>query len=106
MAAALAVVYPHMTAIGGDGFWLIGAPGKTPVGIDACGRAAAATAPEFNAQVGLSAISQRGAMAANTTAGTVAGWGEALRLNVERWGACLSPASLKMRSGTPATASP
>ncbi len=26
MAAAIAVVYPHMNAIGGDGFWLIRDP--------------------------------------------------------------------------------
>jgi gamma-glutamyltranspeptidase/glutathione hydrolase len=86
MAAALAVVYPHMTAIGGDGFWLIGAAGETPVGIDACSRAAAAATPELYAQAGLTAIPQRGPLAANTTAGTVAGWGEALMLSTERGG--------------------
>jgi len=36
-AAAIAVVYPHMNAIGGDGFWLIHEPGREPVAIDACG---------------------------------------------------------------------
>ena len=34
MAAAIAVVYPHMNSIGGDGFWLISAPGEDVVGID------------------------------------------------------------------------
>ncbi len=86
MAAALAVVYPHMTAIGGDGFWLVGAPGEVPVGIDACSRAATAATPELYARAGLAAIPQRGPLAANTTAGTVAGWGEALALSAERGG--------------------
>ena len=40
-AAALAVVYPHMTGIGGDGFWMIAEPGRAPIAIDSCGRAAA-----------------------------------------------------------------
>lgn len=86
MAAALAVVYPHMTAIGGDGFWLIGAPGEEPVGIDACGRAAAAATPELYFRAGREAIPQRGPLAANTVAATVAGWGEALALSAERGG--------------------
>ena len=30
-AATIAVVYPHMTAIGGDAFWLIHQPGKAPI---------------------------------------------------------------------------
>ncbi|MCJ8142226.1 gamma-glutamyltransferase [Ancylobacter sp. A5.8] len=86
MAAALAVVYPHMTAIGGDGFWLIGRPGEAPVGVEACGRAAAAATPGLYARAGLDAIPQRGPLAANTVAATVAGWGEALRLSAEHGG--------------------
>ena len=30
-AATIAVVYPHMNSIGGDGFWLLHFPGKAPV---------------------------------------------------------------------------
>ena len=44
-AATIAVVYPHMNSIGGDGFWLISRAGQAPVGIDACGRAAALATP-------------------------------------------------------------
>ncbi|MGL6250092.1 MAG: gamma-glutamyltransferase, partial [Billgrantia desiderata] len=39
-AATIAVAYPHMNAIGGDGFWLIHEPGKAPMALDACGPAA------------------------------------------------------------------
>jgi gamma-glutamyltranspeptidase/glutathione hydrolase len=46
-AATIAVVYPHMNSIGGDAFWLISEPGKPPVGIDACGRAARLATPAF-----------------------------------------------------------
>ena len=81
MAAMLSVVYPHMTAIGGDGFWLIAPPGQDPIGIDACGRAAAAATPEFYRAQGHSIIPSRGPLAANTVGGTVSGWGEALRVS-------------------------
>ena len=60
-AAAIAVVYPHMNAIGGDGFWLIHEPGKAPVAIDACGPAAALATPDFYS--GLDTIPPRGATA-------------------------------------------
>ena len=83
-AAALAVVYPHMNSIGGDGFWLIAEPDEAPVGIDASGRAAAGATPERYA--GLKTIPWRGGLAANTVAGTVSGWRMALALNAQRGG--------------------
>lgn len=39
-AATIAVVYPHMNGIGGDGFWLIVPPQGEPLTIDASGAAA------------------------------------------------------------------
>lgn len=82
-AAAIAVVYPHMNAIGGDGFWLIHEPGKAPVAIDACGPAAALATREFYA--GHDAIPSRGPLAALTVAGTIGGWIKALEL-AQGWG--------------------
>ncbi len=76
-AAALAVVYPHMTGIGGDGFWIISEPDGRVHAIDACGGAAqTATLALYG---GMSVIPWRGALAANTVAGTVSGWDAALR---------------------------
>lgn len=85
-AATIAVVYPHMNAIGGDGFWLIHEPGKTPVAIDACGPAAAQATPGFYA--GLDAIPSRGPKAALTVAGTIGGWAKALEV-ASSWGPAL-----------------
>src|SRR5882757_4809229 len=76
-AAALAVVYPHMTGIGGDGFWLIAEPGKAPISIDACGRSGAAVDLNYYAACGCDSIPIRGPLAANTVAGTVSGWQKA-----------------------------
>jgi oxamate amidohydrolase len=86
MGACLAVVYPHMTAIGGDGFWLVSQGGRTPVAIDACGAAAAAATENLYTSNGLAAVPWRGPLAANTVAGAVSGWGEALRLSAELGG--------------------
>ncbi|AQS86973.1 gamma-glutamyltranspeptidase [Neoasaia chiangmaiensis NBRC 101099] len=72
VAATLAVVYPHMTGIGGDGFWLIRRPDGQVTAIDACGRAARAA--EVELYRGRDAIPWHGGLAANTVAGTVSGW--------------------------------
>jgi gamma-glutamyltranspeptidase len=79
-AATIAVVYPHMNSIGGDAFWLISEPGKPPIGIDACGRAARLATPAFYRERGNSTIPSRGPLAANTVAGAVSGWQAALDL--------------------------
>ena len=85
-AATIAVVYPHMNAIGGDGFWLIHEPGRDPRAIDACGPAAALASRDF--YDGLAAIPERGAKAALTVAGTVDGWRLALAMAAD-WGPAL-----------------
>src|ERR1039457_1898164 len=77
-AASIAVVYPHMNSIGGDAFWLIHVPGQAPRAIDACGAAAAAASIAWYVERGATkSIPFRGGMAANTVAGTVAGWNAA-----------------------------
>ena len=42
-AATIAVVYPHMNSIGGDGFWVINGPNGQAGGIDASGAAGSTT---------------------------------------------------------------
>ena len=93
VGAALTVVYPHMTSLGGDGFWLIAEPGKAPIGVDACGRAAAAATPELYRDNGLDAVPWRGPLAANTVAGMVSGWDAALAAS-RGWGGRMSLARL------------
>ena len=77
-AAVIAVVYPHMTGLGGDGFWLIHEPGRDPYGIDASGTVGALATPDAYRARGYDAMPARGPLAANTVAGTVAGWELAL----------------------------
>ena len=107
-AATIAVVYPHMNSIGGDGFWLISEPGQQPVAIDACGRAAGLATLDFYAERSLAAIPGRGPLAANTVAGTVSGWIEALTHSA-RWGGRLPASRLLQdaiayaRDGAPVT---
>jgi gamma-glutamyltranspeptidase len=86
MAASIAVVYPHMNSIGGDGFWLIHVPGSAPVAIDACGASGQNVDRALYANAGHSTIPTRGPMAANTVAGTVSGWGKALAIAHELGG--------------------
>lgn len=85
MAAAIAVVYPHMNSIGGDSFWLAALPGNSPIGIQACGPAVRLATPELYAADGHDEIPSRGPLAALTVAGTIGGWQCALELS-RRWG--------------------
>jgi len=74
-AATIAVVYPHMNSIGGDGFWLIAEPGRATWGIDACGPAGRLAHPVYYSHHGVTEeIPPRGGLAALTVAGAVAGW--------------------------------
>ncbi len=82
-AAAIAVVYPHMNAIGGDGFWIVHEPGNAPIGIDACGASGATVDDDLYS--GMDAIPSRGPLAANTVAGAISGWRAALDISAG-WG--------------------
>ncbi len=84
-AATIAVTYPQMNSIGGDGFWLIAEPGRPPIGIDACGAAANLATREFYTGHGHRTIPARGPIAALTVAGTVSGWEKALQI-ASSWG--------------------
>ncbi len=74
MAATIAVVYPHMNAIGGDGFWLIREPGGRVCYIEACGPAGSRATPERYRALGHDSIPTRGPLSAVTVPGTVGGW--------------------------------
>jgi len=107
-AAAIAVVYPHMNSIGGDGFWLISEPGGTVHAIEACGPAAALASPEFYKENGLSVIPDRGPKAALTVAGTISGWEKALIIAKQHGGkvpldSLLAPAIQHARNGVAIT---
>ena len=78
-AATIAVTYPHMCGLGGDGFWLVLEPGVPAWGIDAAGVAGTASTPGFYAERGWRRIPIRGPLAANTVAGAVSGWSLALQ---------------------------
>jgi gamma-glutamyltranspeptidase/glutathione hydrolase len=105
MASTIAVVYPHMNSIGGDGFWLVSDPAKGIVAIDACGRAGSLATMAFYRERGHAAIPSRGPLAANTVAGAVSGWEAALgavgyRLPLPR---LLADAIHYARAGVPVT---
>jgi gamma-glutamyltranspeptidase len=82
--ATCAVAYPHMNGMGGDGFWLIQEPGKSPICIDASGAAGSdAKLAAYRAR-GLKEVPAAGPLAAATVAGMVSGWQAALEFS-QRW---------------------
>ena len=105
-AAALAVIYPHMTGMGGDAFWLIHDAASGAVRyLDGGGRAAASGRIDAFVKRGLAEVPFRGILPATlTTPGSVASWGEAHaaygRLPLAR---CLQSAIEYARDGFPVT---
>jgi gamma-glutamyltranspeptidase/glutathione hydrolase len=102
VAACLAVVYPHMTGIGGDGFWVIREPDGRVHGIHGCGGAAAKA--DLSLYAGLKAVPTRGPLAANTVAGTISGWAAALEGGTLPLSRLLRDAIAHARAGVPVTA--
>ena len=92
-SAVTAVVYPHMTGLGGDGFMLISTRGNPPIAIEGCGLSAASADLEFYKKRGVAPIPTRGPLAAITVAGTVSTWQKALTVS-ERLGGRMNPARL------------
>ena len=105
-SAVLSVVYPHMTSIGGDAFWLVhDAETKEVRYIDGGGRAAANGTIDAFAKRGLSEVPVKGVLPGTLTVpGAVASWTEAHaaygRLPLAR---CLESAIGYAREGFPVT---
>lgn len=77
-SAVLSVVYPQMTTLGGDNFWLIyNAKTGELKALNASGRAGEKATIEFYKSKGYDKIPSRGYLAANTVPGVVSGWDEA-----------------------------
>ncbi len=105
-SAALAVLYPHMTSIGGDAFWLIheGQTGRVRY-LNGGGKAAANGTLDWFASRGLGEVPYRGIQPATLTVpGAVASWTEAHKhygkLPLRR---LLDPAIGYARDGFPVT---
>jgi gamma-glutamyltranspeptidase/glutathione hydrolase len=72
MAATAAAVYPHMSHLGGDGFWLLREPSDRVRALMAAGRSGAHADRELYREY--ETIPPRGPLAALTVPGAVSGW--------------------------------
>jgi gamma-glutamyltranspeptidase/glutathione hydrolase len=80
MAATIAVTYPHMNGIGGDGFWLVRERSGKIRALMAAGAAGSQARPELYRNAGHETIPTRGPLAALTVPGAIGGWTVALEL--------------------------
>ncbi len=86
VAASLAVLYPHMTGLGGDSFWLLSHPAQAVHALAGAGRSAFDLDSARYRNAGFDTIPLRGPWAANTVAGTLSAWSTALDISREQWG--------------------
>ncbi|WP_407946843.1 gamma-glutamyltransferase [Oxalobacter aliiformigenes] len=113
VASTMNVVYPQMTTLGGDNFWLIyNAKTKEVKALNASGRAGELATIDFYKKKGFERIPSRGYLAANTVPGTVSGWDAAHKYahaNMSNsglpWKALFDSAILYSQDGFPVTPS-
>lgn len=113
IASTMNVVYPQMTTLGGDNFWLIyNAKTKEVKALNASGRAGSKATIDFYVSKGYEKIPSRGYRAAVTVPGTVSGWDEAYRYASENmtnkglaWNELFDNAILYAEEGFPVTPS-
>lgn len=101
ISAALGVVYPHMTGLGGDAFFMIYKEGEL-VGYNGSGRSGSQVTAERFMKQGLGAIPQRGLQSAITVPGMVDAWWEVWsKYGQLPWAELLEPAILYAEQGFP-----
>ncbi|MFD2701389.1 gamma-glutamyltransferase [Paenibacillus shunpengii] len=103
VSAALAVVYPHMTGLGGDSFFLTynAASGELS-GYNGSGRSPAMLTREMFEQMQLRSIPQRGVLSALTVPGMVDAWWEvSQKFGNLSWSDLLAPAVFYAEHGCP-----
>ncbi|SDO59667.1 gamma-glutamyltranspeptidase / glutathione hydrolase [Paenibacillus sp. yr247] len=103
ISATLGVVYPHMTGLGGDAFFLMhDAATGTYTGFNGSGKSAAMATPDFYKDKGLNAIPQRGVLSAITVPGMVDAWWQVWeKYGKLPWEKLLDPAIAYAENGFP-----
>jgi gamma-glutamyltranspeptidase/glutathione hydrolase len=74
MGATIAVTYPHMSGLGGDGFFMVREPDGRVGTIEACGPAGSGASIAAYQKAGHGVVPPRGPLGAGTVAGVVGGW--------------------------------
>lgn len=85
VGSVLTVVYPHMNSIGGDAFFLISDQMGHLTAIDGAGPAGERVSIKEYQVRGHDPLPKRGPLAANTVAGMVSVWDEALKVSQNDW---------------------
>lgn len=111
-ASTIGVVYPHMNGIGGDNFWLIyNAHDNELKALNSSGRSGENATIDYYKTLGFDKIPSRGALAANTVPGAVAGWEMTFDYSLQRmkgsltWNHVLQSAIHYAKNGFPVTPS-